>query len=450
MPPPSISATAAVNENAAAAQRHSTSSSSHFPENQTESKVVVAAAVSGSLKRKRPPTIQIPNVLREIRVDTNLAPKDDAVCFSGPGVGVFSRKGKKKFMEDTHKIVSSSHGVKSFFGVYDGHGGRKAAEFVAENLHANIFKMLETCTGNSGKEEAVKAGYLRTDQDFLKQFFAEGGVAEALTRDHRAGEEDERKRIESKGGYVENHRGAWRVHGVLSVSRSIGDSHLKDWVVAEADTTTLYLTPDMEYLVLASDGLWEEVGNQEAVDTVIRSCLIEKKLGLINRDQDENGDRFGFINRSTSSMLQRISPAKKKKKTGFWPSQKKIASGKEGDDVFSCEDESPRPPKIGRISFQTSTKIQSPNQKKKTASVKKGETVFSCENESPHPPKTRRISFETSTEVQSPNQKCSSYKKRSASSSGLVAACNELVNLAVARGSFDDITVMIIDLNHFK
>ncbi|KAL6983777.1 protein-serine,threonine phosphatase [Sarracenia purpurea var. burkii] len=114
-----------------------------------------------------------------------------------------------------------------------------------------------------------------------------------------------------------------------------------------------------------------EVGNQEAVDTVIRSCLIEKKLGLINRDQDENGDRFGFINRSTSSMLQRISPAKKKKKTGFWPSQKKIASGKEGEDVLSCENESPRPPKTRRISFQTSTKIQSPNQKKKTASVKK-------------------------------------------------------------------------------
>ena len=55
------------------------------------------------------------------------------------------------------------------------------------------------------------------------------------------------------------HRGAWRVHGVLSVSRSIGDAHLKDWVPAEPDTRTLHMTQDMEYLVLASDGLWEEV-----------------------------------------------------------------------------------------------------------------------------------------------------------------------------------------------
>ena len=58
---------------------------------------------------------------------------------------------------------------------------------------------------------------------------------------------------------MEIHRGAWRVHGILSVSRSIGDAHLKDWVLAEPETKILQLTPDMEFLVLASDGLWEQV-----------------------------------------------------------------------------------------------------------------------------------------------------------------------------------------------
>lgn len=58
---------------------------------------------------------------------------------------------------------------------------------------------------------------------------------------------------------MEIHHGAWRVHGILSVSRSIGDVHLKDWVLAEPDTKILRLTSDMEFLVLASDGLWEEV-----------------------------------------------------------------------------------------------------------------------------------------------------------------------------------------------
>lgn len=40
---------------------------------------------------------------------------------------------------------------------------------MAENLHANIRDMLDKCSENSGKEEAVKAGFLKTDQDFLNQ-----------------------------------------------------------------------------------------------------------------------------------------------------------------------------------------------------------------------------------------------------------------------------------------
>ncbi|CAI0464649.1 unnamed protein product [Linum tenue] len=102
-----------------------------------------------------------------------------------------------------------------------------------------------------------------------------GGVAEALTIDHRAEREDE--------------RGAWRVHGILSVSRSIGDSHLKEWVLAEPDTNILHLTPDMEFLVLASDGLWEVVENQEAVDIVTASCMPENKSGPLLWDGIECG-----------------------------------------------------------------------------------------------------------------------------------------------------------------
>lgn len=70
-----------------------------------------------SLKRKRPPKIEIPNVLQEIQRDelkfkdlTSPLAQDDAVSFSVIGVAVSSLKGKKKFMEDTHKIISCLHG----------------------------------------------------------------------------------------------------------------------------------------------------------------------------------------------------------------------------------------------------------------------------------------------------------------------------------------------------
>ena len=59
--------------------------------------------------------------------------------------------------------------MQGVFGVYDGHGGSKAAQFVAEKLHGNIKEMLDKVPENGDKEEAVKLGYLKTDQDFLKQ-----------------------------------------------------------------------------------------------------------------------------------------------------------------------------------------------------------------------------------------------------------------------------------------
>ncbi|XP_057776801.1 probable protein phosphatase 2C 14 isoform X2 [Salvia miltiorrhiza] len=364
-----------------------------------------------SLKRKRPPKIDIPNVLREIPADIFKAqPGDAGVCFSASGVAVSAAKGKKKFMEDSHKILRSSNGTKDFFGVYDGHGGSKAAEFVAENLHLNIFKMLESNCGKD-KEKAMMEGYLKTDEEFLKQGLSSGvccvtaliegnemvvsnlgdcravvcreGTAEAITSDHKPEREDERRRIEDKGGFLEIHRGTWRVHGTLAVSRSIGDAHLKDWVTAEPDTKLIHLTPDMEFLVLASDGLWEQVSNQEAVDIVKQSsCSSSKKLK--GSSPAKNGCLYHSASVSPSSQSPRL-PSHK---------SKRISHHKDG----RC-----------------------------------------CEGEKSSPaPKTQFLNNENDV------------LGDKSTNAGLVGACKELVNLAVARGSLDDITVMIIDLSRYK
>lgn len=52
--------------------------------------------------------------------------------------------------------------------------------------------------------------------------------------------------------------GVWRV-GSLAVSRAIGDRHLKQWVTAEPETKILTMESDLEFLILASDGLWDKV-----------------------------------------------------------------------------------------------------------------------------------------------------------------------------------------------
>lgn len=58
---------------------------------------------------------------------------------------------------------------------------------------------------------------------------------------------------------MECKNGVWRVQGSLAVSRAIGDLHLKEWVISEPEIHRLPLTPDCEFLIMASDGLWDKV-----------------------------------------------------------------------------------------------------------------------------------------------------------------------------------------------
>ncbi|KAI9387719.1 hypothetical protein POPTR_010G214700v4 [Populus trichocarpa] len=84
----------------------------------------------------------------------------------------------------------------------------------------------------------------------------------------------------------------WRVKGLIQISRSIGDAYLKraeynrepllakfrlpepfNKPILKAEPTILVqkLYPEDQFLIFASDGLWEHLSNQEAVDFV-HSC----------------------------------------------------------------------------------------------------------------------------------------------------------------------------------
>ena len=65
--------------------------------------------------------------------------------------------------------------------------------------------------------------------------------------------------------------GVWRVQDCLAVSRAFGDASMKPWVTCDPEVSRRRLTPDCRFLVVASDGLWDKVSNQEAVDVVSRS-----------------------------------------------------------------------------------------------------------------------------------------------------------------------------------
>lgn len=112
---------------------------------------------------------------------------------------------------------------------------------------------------------------------------------------------DEMQRVEAAGGRVVNWNG-YRVLGVLATSRSIGkkkrrptisfhpvfiyashtvlsvaaiapgDYYLKPYVSAEPEVTVVERTERDEFLILASDGLWDVVSNEVACK-VVRTCL---------------------------------------------------------------------------------------------------------------------------------------------------------------------------------
>ncbi|KAF5738447.1 protein phosphatase 2C 2-like [Tripterygium wilfordii] len=257
------------------------------------------------LKRKRPGRLEIPVMSASPAMNSRVkTPGLDLqeVEVEQEGYSVYCKRGKRSVMEDRYSASVDLDGDSkhAFFGVFDGHGGAKAADFAAENLCKNI--LAEVSSGyEEDVEMAINNGYINTDKEFLKEgaaggaccvtaliwkdnllvsnlgdcraVMSRGGRAETLTSDHHPSRKDENERIQALGGYVDCFHGVWRLQGSLAVSRAIGDQHLKKWVTAEPETTVLNIKPDCEFLILASDGLWEKVTDQEAVD-IVRAFFI--------------------------------------------------------------------------------------------------------------------------------------------------------------------------------
>jgi len=91
-----------------------------------------------------------------------------------------------------------------------------------------------------------------------------GGRAIRLTYDHKGSDKQEAKRIMDAGGFVMS----GRVNGVLAVTRSLGDSSMKEFVVGSPYTTETELYDEDEFVILACDGLWDIAEDKEAIDHV--------------------------------------------------------------------------------------------------------------------------------------------------------------------------------------
>ncbi|KAL9274163.1 putative protein phosphatase 2C 25 [Drosera capensis] len=178
--------------------------------------------------------------------------------------GVCCRSGKRRAlpMKDRFSAVVDVDGdaKRGFFGVFDGHGGAKAAD--------------DSRGGTCSVTALIRVGNLVvSNAGDCRAAMCRGGVDETLTTDHRPSRKDEKERTKAMGGYFDCHHGVWRIQGSLAVSRAIGDGHFKQWVIAKPETRIHKIESDCELLILASDGLWDKVTNQEAVDVARLHCI---------------------------------------------------------------------------------------------------------------------------------------------------------------------------------
>ncbi|XP_050208163.1 probable protein phosphatase 2C 58 isoform X2 [Mercurialis annua] len=182
------------------------------------------------------------------------------------------------------------------FAIFDGHLGHDVANYLQNHLFDNILTQHDFWTDT---ESAIRRAYDTTDAEILEKAFVLGkggstavtailingqklvvanvgdsravisknGVAKQLSIDHEPSKE--RNLIESRGGFVSNIPGdVPRVDGQLAVARAFGDKSLKIHLSSEPDVTEEAIDNDVEFIILASDGVWKVMSNQDAVDSI--------------------------------------------------------------------------------------------------------------------------------------------------------------------------------------
>ncbi|KAK3198874.1 hypothetical protein Dsin_022289 [Dipteronia sinensis] len=182
------------------------------------------------------------------------------------------------------------------FAIFDGHLSHEIPDYLRSHLFENILNEPDFWTE---PEHAIKKGYRITDTNILEKTLDLGrggstavtailincqkllvanigdsravvcknGVAKQLSVDHEPSMEKET--IESKGGFVSNFPGdVPRVDGQLAVARAFGDKSLKIHLSSEPHVEVEMIDDDTDFIILASDGLWKVMTNQEAVDAI--------------------------------------------------------------------------------------------------------------------------------------------------------------------------------------
>jgi len=230
-------------------------------------------------------------------------------------VGYADRIGLRDSMEDKIVICGNFRNKpdEDYFAIFDGHAGKEASAYCAENMHIYLESQLNQKEGDiphcitqtfkmthdrMRTQKTEEGNYIESGTTSLialfsgnDLFIANAGDSRAVfcqnknpilvTEDHKPTSEREMKRIVSLGGMVLKNR----VQGKLAVSRAIGDYKLNPYVTEIPDVFGPFnwRDPTYEFLILACDGLWDVMAEQIACDFV-RRCRDPREAAIKLRD----------------------------------------------------------------------------------------------------------------------------------------------------------------------
>lgn len=217
-------------------------------------------------------------------------------------VTVFEMQGARPTAEDA--LLIRIRGDWLAFALFDGHGGSLVSKaLVRPSSSTNLLDKLLDHVCRDGKliQKLVNKIYRAIDDRFAlikggstaivclinrvsgRVYFLNLGDSRAVairgygkigaTKDHKPDGVGEEARIKGEGGFVTLGRCA-RVDGRIAVSRAFGDFHCKPWSnVDERRHYHMGIIPDIytfnlkdiETIILACDGVWDVVENNEVV-----------------------------------------------------------------------------------------------------------------------------------------------------------------------------------------
>ena len=220
--------------------------------------------------------------------------------------GYFTNIGKRDYQEDRMIIYNNFYHYIS--GVFDGHAGPRCSSYLKKNFYKTFIKnyhtlkkpidtlfrtyfeldkkFLKIIDGNDGStanilfcNKSTKQCYIANTGDSRAILCRKNGSISQISKDHKPNEPKERKRIESKGGFVQYNR----TNGNLAMSRAFGDKNLKQVLTVEPEIFN-FPYGNIRYIVQASDGLFDVLSNSEVCSFINLRLRKGITLDIISRD----------------------------------------------------------------------------------------------------------------------------------------------------------------------